>query len=127
MKRRGVPQEATDEVLDRFTELGLVDDRAFSEQVVEGQQRRMRSRRALRHELATKGVHPEIITEVLDGVDDDDEFAAAVAFARKRAAATTGLDAAVRRRRILGGLARRGFSGSVAYRAVDEALHCDDT
>lgn len=126
MARRRVPEEAMREVLDRFAELGLVDDKSFSEQWVEGQQRRMRSRKALRHELLNKGVAPETIDDVLEVVDDDDEYSAALAFARKRVAASAGLDTSVRRRRILGGLARRGFTGSVAYRAVDEALQSSD-
>ena len=122
MKRRGVPEAAMTEVIERFTELGLVDDRAFSDQWVEGQQRRMRSTKALRHELREKGVDTEIIDEALEAVGGEQEYAAALALARKRASATRNLPADVRRRRILGVLARRGFSGQVAYRAVDEAL-----
>ncbi len=122
MSRRGVPDEAMKEVLDRFAELGLVDDKSFSQQWVEGQQRRMRSRTALRHELSNKGVDSETIDEALQSVDDADEFAAALAFANKRVAASSGLDRSVLRRRVLGGLARRGFSGAVAYSAVDQAM-----
>jgi regulatory protein len=122
MRRRGVPEGAMRQVIDRFSELGLVDDRAFSKMWVEGQQRRMRSARALRHELREKGISNEVIDEALDSVGGEEEYSAALALARKRAYATRTLPVEVRRRRILGALARRGFPSGIAYRAVDEAL-----
>lgn len=129
LNRRGVPPHAAQEVLDRFTELRLIDDAGYAAGWVEGQQRRMTSRRALRQELGRKGVEAEVIDEALAQVDDDSEYAAALALAQKRARATVGLNREVRYRRLAGALARRGFSGSVTHRAVQEALGadpCDD-
>lgn len=122
LARRGVPDEAAAEVLDRFTELRLVDDAGYAAAWVEGQQRRMTSKRALRQELGRKGVEAEVIDEALERVDEGAEFEAALALARKRARATAGLDRQVRYRRMAGALARKGFSGSVTHRAVKEAL-----
>lgn len=122
LRRRNVPDEVADEVLGRFSELGLVDDAAFAAQWVEGQQRRLRSRQVLRQELRTKGVDADVAAEALAAVTPEDEDAAALALARKRAAATRGLDRDTRYRRMIGALARRGFSSAVSHSAVREAL-----
>ncbi|MGH3973165.1 MAG: regulatory protein RecX, partial [Pseudonocardiaceae bacterium] len=54
---RGVPDGVAHRVLDRFTEVGLVDDAAFAESWVRSRHLgRGLSRRALSHELRTKGV-----------------------------------------------------------------------
>lgn len=122
LRRKGVPDDAATEVLDRFGELRLVDDAGFATGWVESGQRRLKSRRVLRQELATKGVDVDLANEALAQVDDEQEYAAALALARKKTAATRGLEAPVRYRRIAGALARRGFSGGVTHRAVREAL-----
>lgn len=122
LRRRGVPEEAAEEVLGRFTELGLIDDEAFARQWVSTQQRRSRGRRVLREELRGKGVAADTIEDALADVDDEDEHAAALAFARKRAAATAGLDRAARYRRLVGALGRRGFPGGLCHRVAQEAL-----
>lgn len=122
LRQRAVPDAVVREVLDRFAELGLVDDGAFAGQWVAGAQRRQRSRAGLRQELRAKGVAPDVVADAVGAVTDDAEFAAALALARKRAAAARGLEPPVRHRRVLGALARRGFSSGVAQRAAREAL-----
>lgn len=122
LKRRGVPDDIATIALDRFTELGLINDESFAASWVEGQQRRMKSSRALRQELAIKGVDVETIDEALAEADPDAELDAALALARKRARATRGLAGPVRYRRMAGALARRGFSGDMTHRAVKQVL-----
>ena len=126
LAKRGIPGEAADEVLDRFTELKLIDDAGYASAWVEGQQRRMTSKRGLRQELARKGVPEDVAVEALDKVSDEAEYASALTLATKRARATASLDRATRYRRIAGSLARKGFSGSVTHRAVTEALGAGD-
>lgn len=122
LRGRGVPDEAINSVLDRFTEVRLVDDAAFAAQWVEAGQRRQRSRAGLRHELRGKGVDADTVREAVASVSDDDEYAAALALARKRAAGLSGVEPPVRLRRVLGALARRGFPPGVAHRAAREAV-----
>lgn len=122
LRSRGVPDEVADQVLERFTEVGLVDDEAFAARWVETADRRLRSRTGLRQELAAKGVDPEIARDAVGSRDDDAEYAAALALARKRAAATREAPPQVRYRRVLGALARRGFGAPIAHRAVRAAL-----
>ncbi|WP_040160957.1 regulatory protein RecX [Nigerium massiliense] len=120
LAKKGVPHEAGRQVLDRFTELGLVDDAAFAEQWVEGQQRRMKSRRVLRQELRHKGVDGDIVDEALSEVGEADDYAAALAYGRRKAAGLAKLEPAVRYRRLMGALARRGFSSAVSHRVYRE-------
>ena len=117
---RGVPDDVGRQVLDRFTELGLVDDGAFAEQWVESRQRRLKSRAVVRQELRRKGVDAEVVDEALQGVDESSDYESALAFGRKKAASLEGLEPGVRYRRLLGALARRGFSSAVSHRVYRE-------
>jgi regulatory protein len=126
MAGRGVPDEIATRLLDRFEEVGLVDDAAFAREWVE-QRRSGRglARRALAHELRRKGVDDEVVREALDEVDPDDEVEAArrLVQAKLRSARSLERDKAVRR--LVGMLARKGYSSSVAYRVVSEELGAD--
>jgi len=131
MAKRDVPQDVAERVLDRFTEVGLVDDAAYAEILVRSRHaERKLSRRALAQELRRKGVDESVAREALEQVDDDDEEQAARALARKKLAATRGLDRETRLRRAYGALGRRGYGGSLVSRVVREELAAegaDDT
>ena len=121
-----MPDDLAERLLDRFEEVGLVDDAAYAEMLVRTRhQERGLARRALAHELRRKGVDPEVAEQALEQIDDDTELAAARELARRRARATRGLDPVKRRRRLAGMLARKGYSPGVTMRAVAEALAAD--
>lgn len=123
MARRDVPEDVAARVLDRFTEVGLVDDTAYAEMLVRTRHaERGLARRALAEELRRKGIEPEVAAVALEQVDEEDERAAARRLVEKKARSTRGLDPQVRRRRLAGMLARKGFPGGVAMRAIDEVL-----
>jgi regulatory protein len=123
LARRGVPDDAAKRVLDRFVEVGLIDDPLFARMWVQSRLAgRHLSRRALRQELAQRGVPVEDIDAALTDVSDEQERAAALEFARRRARATVGLPRPVRVRRMAGALARRGYPPGLAHWAVREAL-----
>jgi regulatory protein len=110
-----------EEVLDRFEEIGLVDDESFARRWVESRQvRRHRSRTMLRRELAGKGVDRAVVEEALAGVSTEDESAAARAYVEKVAGSMSGLDPAVRRRRLAARLARRGFGAETIGRILKD-------
>lgn len=128
MARRDVPEGVADKVLDRFTEVGLVDDVAYAEILVRSRHaERGLSRRALAQELRRRGVDDEIAQEALEQVDDHDEEQAARALARKKLRATRGLDRETRLRRAYGALGRRGYGGSLVSRVVREELDAEGT
>lgn len=121
--RRGVPEPSTQRVLDRFAELGLIDDEAFADAWVQSRHAgRGLSRRALRHELRRRGVADEAIEEALEQVDESDEQAAAEALVRSRLPALARHDDPTKARRLQGLLARRGYSAGLAARVVRDVL-----
>jgi len=123
LARRGVPAEAADGVLSRFGEVGLIDDRAFAAAFVASRHNsRGLARRALSAELRQRGIDQDTASEALDGLDERTEEATARALVARRLQATAGLDPAVRARRLVGMLARKGYSAGLAYRVVREEL-----
>ena len=113
MAKKRVPPEAAEEVLDRLTEAGLIDDQRFAQSWFESQQRRQRSSLALRRELRTKGVDAEVVDLVASAGADDADLAAARALVAKRLPSLQRLGPEVRYRRLAGQLGRRGFSSVV--------------
>ena len=123
LRRRRVPDAAAEAVLERFGEVGLIDDRAFAAAWVERQQRRRGlSRRALTEELRRKGVGSEEVADAVAAVTDDDERAQARAIVDRRLGSVRALpyDKAVSR--LVGALARKGYGAGLAYAVVREAL-----
>lgn len=123
MTRKGYPSEVLEPILDRFEEVGLVDDAEYAGMIVRTRHgERGLSRRAIAQELRRKGIDDETATGALDQVDDDDEHDAARELVQRRLARTTGLDREVRTRRVVGMLARKGYSPGLALTLVREEL-----
>lgn len=122
LARRHVPDVAVDEVVERFQEVGLLDDAAFARDWVASAGRRLRSRRVLGQELADKGVDRELIDEAMAEVTPEDEYRVALRVAQRRLPGLEGLDRPARYRRLAGALARRGFDAQVVARVVREVL-----
>lgn len=119
MARKQVPPQVADTVLDRFDEVGLIDDQAFARAWVESRHAgRGLGRRALREELRRRGVDAELAAEAIEQISDEDEVAAAGRLVRKRLPSMAALEPAVRDRRLAGMLARRGYGAGVALRAI---------
>ncbi len=119
LARRGVPTDAADRVLDRFCEVGLIDDGRFAMDWVESRHTgRGLARRALAHELRTKGVSPEQIEAALSDLEPDVERATAHRLAARRLGSLRGLPADVQRRRLAGYLARKGYPAALVYEVV---------
>ena len=120
---KGVPDDVATRLLDRFEDVGLVDDEAFARSWVESRQAgKGLARRALAQELRRKGIEDEVAREVLDDVDPEDEVETARTLVRRklRSVARLERDAAVRR--LAGMLARKGYPPGVAFRVVREEL-----
>ena len=120
---RDVPDEVATRVLDRFTEVGLVDDQAYAQLLVRTRRdSRGLARRALQQELRRKGVGDEEAAAALDGITLDDEVATAEALVARRLPSTRGLPYETRVRRLAGLLARKGYGSGLAMRVVRDAL-----
>lgn len=128
LSKRGVPDDAAGTVLSRFTEVGLIDDRAFAAAWVDSRHAgRGLSRRALAAELRRRGVDGEIVGEAVAVVDTEAEERAARQLVDRRLASTRRLDQPARVRRLAGMLARKGYPGGLAVRVVREALAAEGT
>lgn len=120
---RGCPPEVADVVLDRFEEVGLVDDEEYAAMLVRSQvASKGLSRRGLAHELRKKGIDADIADDALAQVDPDDERRTARALVDKRLRTMGGLAVEVQTRRLAGMLARKGYPSGLAYAVIRDAI-----
>jgi regulatory protein len=123
LRKREIPDEAAEEVLSRFEEVGLIDDGAFADAWVESRHHgRGLAGRALAQELRTKGVDSALIDEAVSQLDSEQEEATARELVARKLRATRGLDRDKRLRRLAGMLARKGYPEGMALRVVRRAL-----
>lgn len=122
LHRRGIPDEVISTVLDRYDEVGIIDDEAFARAWVTSRHHgRGLARRALAGELRRKGVDGSAVDEALAELDPAVEIETARALVSRRLAGVTGSPDAVFRR-LVGMLARKGYPATVAVRVVKDAL-----
>ncbi|MEX1654787.1 recombination regulator RecX [Streptomyces pseudovenezuelae] len=123
LRKREIPDDAAEEVLSRFEEVGLINDSAFAEAWVESRHHgRGLARRALAQELRTKGVDSTLIDAAVSQLDSEQEEETARELVDRKLRATRGLDRDKRLRRLAGMLARKGYSEGMALRVVRQAL-----
>ena len=118
-----MPDDAATLVLERFTDVGLVDDAAFAGAWVQSRHStRGLGRRAITQELRRRGVDGELIEAAVDGVTDEDEESTARRLVERKLRTMRGVPADAQLRRLTGMLARKGYSGGLAFRVVREAI-----
>ncbi|WP_405745851.1 recombination regulator RecX [Streptomyces canus] len=123
LRKREIPDDAAEEVLSRFEEVGLINDSAFADAWVESRHHgRGLARRALAQELRTKGVDSTLIDAAVSQLDSEQEEVTARELVDRKLRATRGLDRDKRLRRLAGMLARKGYSEGIALRVVRQAL-----
>ncbi|WP_335978889.1 recombination regulator RecX [Streptomyces sp. CA2R106] len=123
MRKREIPDDIAEQVLERFEDVGLIDDQAFANAWVESRHRgRGLARRALARELRHRGVDTELVTEAVELLDSDQEEETARELVRRRLPGTRGLDRDRRIRRLAGMLARKGYPEGMSLRVVRDAL-----
>lgn len=124
LDRRGVPEDVSERVLDRMTEVDLIDDAAYARAWVTSRQAgRGLARRALKQELHRKGIDPETAGDALALLGDEDEQSAARGLVRRKLRSMDGLPRDKQVRRLVGMLARKGYGSGVAYAVVNDALN----
>jgi regulatory protein len=123
LAKKDVPPDLAERLLDRFTEVGLVDDQAFARSWVEGRQRsRGLARRALAQELRRKGIDDETARTALDDLDPEVEEQAARDLVRKKLRSLREVDHTTATRRLAGLLARKGYPAGMAFAVVRDEL-----
>lgn len=129
LAKRGYPDDVSASVLDRLTQVGLVDDEDFAEQWVRSRRVNAgKGKRALAVELRNKGVDNEVIDAALAGIDADAERTRAEQLVRDKLRREKLGDPGDRdaenkvARRLVGMLARRGYHQTMALEVVTTEL-----
>jgi regulatory protein len=120
-----VPEEIAVRLLDRFTEVGLIDDAAFARLWVDQRSSahgKGLARRALAQELRRKGVDDETARTVLEEIDPSSEEEAARVLVRRKLRSLARFDDTTATRRLVGMLARKGYSSGLAFSVVRDEL-----
>jgi regulatory protein len=119
LEKREIPDEIANAVLDRFTEAQLIDDAAFARAFVNSRIAISgKSKSVIARELKQKGVSAEDAESALSVIDQESEDKTAYSIAKKRYQQLSSLAPEVRKRRLMGFLMRRGFSGALASRIL---------
>lgn len=134
LDEKGFTAEIAERTLDRLTAVGLIDDADFAQQWVRSRHLYAgKGKRAIALELRRKGIGQQEATDALDQIDSDDERDRAVELVRKKLRTQPPLptegdrrEIAAERdklvRRLVGMLARRGYSQGMAFDVVRSAL-----
>jgi regulatory protein len=124
LAKRGYSDEVSQRVLDRLAQVGLVNDEDFAEQWVRSRRVNAgKAKRALAAELRNKGVDNDVITAALADIDAGAERERAEQLVRdKLRREKLGDDDTKVARRLVGMLARRGYSQSMALDVVTSEL-----
>jgi regulatory protein len=123
LRRRGIPEEVGEHVLDRLGELGLVNDAALAEAAVySGHNHRGLGRRALSTELRRRGVSDEVVHEAVARVGPEDEEQRARELVRRKLRTSSAQDSSILARRLCAMLGRKGYSERLAWRVVRDEL-----
>ena len=127
LQAEGFDAELIESLLDKFEAAKLIDDAEYAQTFVAQKSRTKKlSRAALRRELAERGVHGEEAENALAQRTDEQEREDAAELVRKKL--RPGMDLSDRTkkdrvtRRLLGMLARRGYSSSVSMSVIREEL-----
>lgn len=119
---KDVPDEIVESVLDRYAEIGLVDDSAFAEMYVRSARRRGLARTALGAQLRRRGLADEIVRAAVDQVDGAAEEQTARELVRRRLRGMATAPPRTRVRRLVAMLGRKGYPEGVAWRVVREEV-----
>ena len=113
-----------DDLIRRYLESGLLDDRVYARAQATSLNRRGKSVRTIRVALAQKSIPGSIIDETLDALSEElgePDLAAAIAYARKRRFGPyrNPDTPSEKKEKELAALARSGFSYSMARRIIE--------
>jgi regulatory protein len=123
LKDKDISDEVANVALDRFEEVGLINDQALASNYVSSQhERKGLGKNALRQQLRSKGISDDVALEAISQISDDQEFQAAFALACKKIRSLQKDDAKAQLRKIVGVLARKGYSSNLAFRVAKEVI-----
>lgn len=126
LAERNVPADIATAILNRFAEVGLIDDQMYAAVFARSRhEHNGLAARAISYQLAHKGIgQSEIETAVAD-LTPEVEAAAAIKLAEKKLKSLRNVDTTKKLERIVGFLGRKGYSASICYSAAKQVLKED--
>jgi regulatory protein len=119
LEQREITPEIAEKVIERFTEVGLIDDAAYAETIVNSRRNyKGLAKSAIKRELNEKGVSQELVEEAISGITAEDDFESAKQLATRRFGQMAHLEKEVRTRRLAGYLQRKGYASSAVFAAI---------
>jgi regulatory protein len=123
LRKHEIADDVAGSVLERYTEVGIIDDAAFAKAWVTSRHHgRGLAARALAGELRRKGVDSDVVSDALDSLDGDTEAATARALVDRKLRSLESAPPDVAFRRLVAMLARKGYPSGVVIGAVKAAL-----
>lgn len=115
-------------VRDRLLELGVLDDEALGRAVIRQlQSRKAAGPRLLRNKLMQRGLDQQLVDRLVDAsLETGDQVSQAVALVQQKLTSMARLDVQVRRRRLWGMLARRGFESETIESALQQVTQLQE-
>lgn len=122
LHRRGFAEAVVEAAISECRSRGIVDDGALARLLVDEGVRKGHAPRRIRRDLVRRGLPDHVIDRALEPASRQDPVVRALAVARKRAAQLRDVDAETAHRRLVGYLARRGYSQAVARKAARQIV-----
>ena len=123
LARKGYEEEIVDQVIERLSQGGHLDDSQFTEAWVRARTTgRAMGPRRIAWELRRKGVDAETVRDAVGRIDESTELGLALKVGRQKAESMRGEPMPVARRKIAAALQRRGFSWEVTARVLEILL-----
>lgn len=125
MSSRGYAPPVIEEAMRRARGQGLVDDHAFARSLVQEGRDKGHAPLRIKTDLQKRELSSEAIDAALDTIGDRDPEAQAFAVAHDRAKRLRGVDTETAYRRLVGYLARRGYTESLSRKVARQAVFDD--
>lgn len=123
LQRKGFCAEVVEEVTEKLKRYGYVDDMAFAREWVSSRMRNNpKGKRAMVQELRQKGVHRNVIDNIMSAITDEEEEALALVLVEKYYKRYKGLEEREMVYKIGQALARRGFQWELIQRVIRRYL-----
>jgi regulatory protein len=122
LAKRGIPDDVIGPVLDRFEELGYIDDEAYAHMWVESRRRnKALARSVLKRELTDHGIDRELVDAAIAQIDDDAEWQRAREFALSKFRVRQGEEPHKAIQRLASQLGRKGYPAYMCFAVAREA------
>jgi regulatory protein len=132
LRRGQFEPDVIEKVLERLSELKLIDDAEFAGRWVASRAKPESSRsigkKRLQNELIAKGISKEQVENAVERITDDDELALALKAAEKKARNRPADrdELFAQRRKLAGFLQRRGFNWDICKKVIDRLLPAEE-